>query len=192
MKNLHRIFIAINLPLKLQNELSAYQDQWLELPARWTRPENLHITLNYLGNANDEEICDICSLAAQVVKRHEPIEITLNRICYGPLRKFPPRMIWAVGEKSGTLGRLQMDFENTLHEFAGADSDTATDCTFAPHVTLARVKQTELKMMEAEEIPVIDETIKRNFLVDSIEVMESEMKRGGPNYIILESIKLGE
>jgi len=45
MNSLHRIFIAINLPANLKKELSMAQNRWPELPARWTKPENLHITL---------------------------------------------------------------------------------------------------------------------------------------------------
>jgi len=45
MNNLHRIFIAINLPEKLKKELSLFQNRWPEIPARWTRPDNLHVTL---------------------------------------------------------------------------------------------------------------------------------------------------
>jgi 2'-5' RNA ligase len=46
--------------------------------------------------------------------------------------------------------------------------------------------------MEREEVPRIDEPINHTFLVESIDVMESELKKGGPKYTILESLKLGE
>lgn len=196
MNNLHRIFIAISLPEKLRNLLAGLQDKWLELPAKWARPESLHITLNFLGNTNDQEMCDICALAMEVARRHDPFDLKFERVCYGPLKDLPaggaPRMIWALGEKSDELGSLQRDLENTLHEFAGADSESGAGYSFSPHITLARINQAALKQLETEEIPAVDEPVNRTFMVESIEVMESETKRGGPVYTVLESIKLGE
>lgn len=207
------------------------QDKWLDLPARWTWPQNLHITVVFLGSANDQEVIDICKSAAEAARRHDPFELTLSRITYGPLpsaiasreggRTKEPRMVWAVGEESRELGALQADLTNTFYEtgnestFAfgdnvpsrakatedkSMDEDVVADTVeenseprvFAPHVTLARIKQFELHKMEREEVPRIDEPINHTFLVESIDVMESELKKGGPKYTILESLKLGE
>jgi 2'-5' RNA ligase len=192
MNNLHRIFIAINLPERLRKEIYSYQDRWLSLPAKWTRAENLHITLSFLGNVNDQEVCDICRIAAEVAKRHEPFELMLDRIFYGPKTKWPPRMVWLGGAKSAQLGALQKDFESALFEFSGGDYHESGEYEFSPHITLARIEQFGLKKMEEEEIPQIDEKISRSFSVETIEVMESEMKRGGPQYAVLESVVLGE
>jgi 2'-5' RNA ligase len=192
MNNLHRVFIAINLPEKIKNRLGLFQDRWPELPAKWTRVESLHIALNFLGGANDQEVCEICQNVIEIAKRHDPFDLVLDRIVYGPEGKIPPRMVWAMGEKSEELGRLQRDLENTLYEFAGADSTGGESIGFAPHVTLARLIQAGFRQMEVEEIPVVDEKINNVFLVESIEIMESELKRGGPKYTVLESVRLGE
>jgi len=196
MANLHRIFIAVNLPENVRQKLALVEDRCLDLLARWTKPENLHITLVFLGNANDQEICDICQAVEAVAKKHEPFDVTLSKICYGPQNNppagRPPRMVWAVGERSTELGKLQKDLESSLFEFCGGNYDSNREYEFQPHVTLARIKQTELRHMEPEELPRIDEQIHHTFLVESIELMESELKRGGPTYTVLESIKLGE
>ncbi len=191
MNNLHRIFIAINLPQKIKKELALMQDRWPELPARWTSLDNLHITLLFVGNVNDQEACDICSVAAQVGKRHSPFDITIDRVSYGPPQKNPPRMIWAHGPSSEDIGALQKDLETSLFEFAGGGYDKDREYGFHPHVTLARIEQFGLKRMDPGEIPVIDENLERTFMAESFEVVESELRRGGPVYNILESIKLG-
>lgn len=190
--NLHRIFIAVNLPERLKRELDAFRENFSQLPAKWTRPENLHVTLLFLGNANDQEISDICAAAARIAKRHEPFELFLDRIFYGPAKKWPPRMVWAGGAKSRELGALQKDLESELFEFGGGEYRETSDYEFSPHITLARIEQFGLKKMEEEEIPPVDEKISHMFSVESIEVMESELKRGGPVYTVLESVKLGE
>ena len=202
MNNLHRVFIAISLPDKLKKDLFELQYQYPDLPARWTKMENLHITLAFLGNTNDQEICDIVKIAQEVCLYHEPFDLTLNRICYGPIDKLPsaegearlwrPRMVWVVGKKSPELGSLQKDLESALFEFSGGQFQEKEDYSFAPHITLARLEQAKLRQMEQVELPMIDKTIDRTFLVESIEIMESELRRGGPKYTVLENIKLGK
>ncbi len=51
-----RVFIAINLPEDIKNELISFQKKWPNLPCRWTKKENLHITLLFLGHLNEEEL----------------------------------------------------------------------------------------------------------------------------------------
>jgi len=40
-----RVFIAINLPGNIRKKLAEYQKKWPELPIRWTKQDNIHITL---------------------------------------------------------------------------------------------------------------------------------------------------
>lgn len=194
MNNLHRIFVAIGLPERLRKDLFAVQGRYAGLPANWTKPENLHVTLVFFGNANDQEVSDICLAVKEVAKRHDPFDVMLDRVIYGPEQKFPPRMVWAVGEKSGELGALQVDLERAFYGSGRQESYTGGDGprALSPHVTLARIRQFDIKRMEPEEIPAINETMEGVFMAESVEVMESELKRGGPAYTVLESAKLGE
>lgn len=160
-----RVFIAINLPENVKEKLASCQFKWPELPCRWTKKDNLHITLEFLGYLTDEEIVELCQRTKEIAAKKKPFTLHLNKICYGPTDKKPFRMVWAVGEKIKELG-------------------------IVPHITLGRLKTWEFRRMEPEERPEISEDIDLNFEVNSIEVMESRLKRGGPNYTILESCPL--
>ncbi len=167
----HRIFIAINLPEDIKKKLADYQSKWPNLPARWTKKENLHITLEFLGDTTDEELLEVLKTTKETARKHEPFFVNLKKIVYGPPN--PPtssklwraRMVWVVGEK--------------IKEF-----------NIIPHITLARLKSWEFKQMEPEERPEINEDIDFNFQVSSIEVMESQLGQGGPTYTALESVPL--
>lgn len=170
----HRVFIAINLPEDVKRRLKDYQEKVEELftpyrseasgsgPVRWTKKDNLHITLEFLGYVSDEEVLKICQNTREIASKHRPFSITLNKICYGPPQKMPPRMIWVTGEKTQELG-------------------------FTPHITLGRIRTWEWSKIEPEERPAVSEEIDLRFEVNSLEVMESRLKRGGPEYTILES-----
>ena len=110
----HRIFIAINLPEEIKKRLTFYQSNWPELPCRWIKKENLHLTLVFLGYLTDKELLDVLKITKEVASRNQSFSINLIKICYGPPKKMPPRMIWVEGEKSKELGKLQKDLENSL------------------------------------------------------------------------------
>ncbi len=176
----HRIFIAINLPENIKKKLADYQKRWPEMPIRWTKPGNIHITLAFLGYINDEELLETCKTVKEMALRHSVFSVNLNKICYGPPQKMPPRMIWAVGEKSEDFTSLRDDLDKSLSE----------NREFSPHITLGRIRKWEWQRIEPEERPEVQEDISLSFSVNSIEVMESQLKKGGPEYTILESVPL--
>lgn len=161
----HRTFIAINLPENIKNKLVECQGKWPDLPVRWTKKENMHITMEFLGYLIDEELIEICQKVKKTASEKEAFSVRLNKICYGPPGKKLPRMIWVTAER--------------IKEF-----------NLSPHITLGRIKTWEFRQIEPEERPEVNEEIDLSFEVNSIEIMESRLKRGGPEYTILESCPL--
>jgi len=178
-----RIFIAINLPEDIKGELGVHQDK-IELlfeppsPIRWTKKENLHITWEFLGDLSEDELMKACQDTEDLASKHKPFTIALNKICYGPPKKMPPRMIWVTAA-----------FEKASLAQNGR-GEKNKEFSFTPHITLGRIKMWEFRQIEPEARPQVDENINLTFEVDSIEVMESVLKRGGPTYTILESCPL--
>ena len=185
---LHRIFIAINLPEKVKNELNDFQLKHPNLPARWTKKENLHITLLFIGLATEEEIKNITKTIKEASLKHKSFPLKLNEICYGPQNKMPPRMVWTIGEKSEEISRLHKDLKNSLTY--NLKSFKPNDRTYSTHITLARINEWNFRKIEPEERPLTKESISLEFKVNSIEIMESQLKKTGPEYTILESIQL--
>ena len=224
----HRIFIAINLPEDIKKKLADFQFKWPELPARWTKPENLHITLAFLGYLTDEELPEVIKITKEVAQRHQPFSINLNKILYGPpkmpysetksltgrldkVENRPPRMIWVEGacpelvegacpepacrelvepvegKKVDKLSNLKNDLENAL---SGSVRYQKENRPFSPHLTLGRIREWEFRQIDPEERPEVETDISLSFEVNSIEVMESQLKRGGPDYTVLESAPL--
>ena len=179
----HRIFIAVNLPKEIRKQLVNYQSKWPELPIKWTKPENLHITLIFLGDVNDSEIVETCKISKEIIEQHYSFGINLNQICYGPPKKMPPRMIWVKGQKSQELSDLKKALESALLEKVNFHQENRA---FSPHINLGRIKTWDWSKIEPEERPEVNEIIDLGFEVGSIDVMESELKRDGPRYTILE------
>jgi 2'-5' RNA ligase len=199
MEKRHRVFIAINLPDDIKRELIKHQEKFknkfifvgedgenFDL-AKWTIKDNLHITLEFLGYLTDQEIADTCQITKEIAQNHESFSVNLNKIEYGPKNKAFASMIWASGEKSKEVSELKNNLQNALLESVNFKPESRG---FIPHITLARLKEWQLKAISIEEQPEIAEDINLIFTVESIEVMESVMKKGGAQYEILESCEL--
>jgi 2'-5' RNA ligase len=188
MEKRHRIFVAINLPTDIKKQLFLYSEKWTDLPARWTSKDNLHITLEFLGDLTDIEIGEVCQIVKDVAERQKSFSINLNKIIFGPPKKDLPRFVWAVGEISEELAELKSDLQECLLEKVAFRPEPGRG--FIPHITLARISEWEFRKFDLDERPEINEDIDLFFTAESIEVMESELKRGGPVYTVLESHQL--
>lgn len=184
-----RIFIAINFPQDIKKKLASYRGKWPELPARWTKPDNLHITLAFIGDTDEDGLVEICRVAKEVARKHYPFSIKLDKISYGPLKKIPPRMIWVSGEKSDGFCNLRNDLEKALLSSEKIPF-SPEGREFSPHITLARIRQWDWRRIEPEERPEVDQDINLTFNVNSVEVMESELNTKGSRYEIIESYGL--
>jgi|SRR3989344_1825359 len=187
MNKRHRTFIAINLPHDIKKRLAGFEKKYQDVPAKWTGIDNLHITILFLGDLIDQELAQVCKISGEVVKNHNSFNVSLEKIAYGPEGKLPPRYIWAGGGESKELSSLKKDLESALFEVVKFKLDKNI---FTPHITLAKIKEWEWRRIETEERPEVGENLDTTFTVESIEVMESELKRGGPQYVVVESHQL--
>jgi 2'-5' RNA ligase len=182
--NKRRIFVAVNISENLKEKLVNYQEKWPDLDPkkiRWTGKSNLHITLVFVGYVTDDEMYEICAQVKEVAKRHEPFFINFEKIILGPPHD-TPRMFWVEGEKSQNLADLQTDLRDAIEQRSGVKYKA-----FRPHITLAR-----FRFAVAKNLPEnLEEPFKAQVSVDTIEVMQSNIKRTGAEYTVLESVELG-
>lgn len=189
-----RLFIAINLPENMKNKLVEYQKQWADLPVRWTIKPNLHITLIFIGYVNNDEMYEIINTVHKTSNRHEPFNINFKKIVLGPdFTKIspdrPPRMFWVEGEKNLEIAKLKDDLENSLLNSQNSGYKKRETRAYRPHITLGRIKTGQWRGLDVQ--PKIDEKFEYNFSVETIEVMQSNLKRTGAEYSVLESVELG-
>lgn len=184
-----RIFIAINLPAEAKQELVSYQKRWKSLPVRWTPPENLHVTLVFIGWVTQKQVKRIVKVGQKLVQKHNPFSIKLHTICLGPPNK-PPRMIWVEGERNKEVVQLKRGLEAALVKVDNTGLNKKESRTYHPHITLGRINKKQWRKLKQQ--PQINEKISIKVPVNSIEVMESELKRTGAEYSVVESAKLSK
>jgi 2'-5' RNA ligase len=181
-----RIFVAINLPEKTKKRLAEFKEKHDHLPARWTKEASLHLTLVFIGYVSDEQMLEVCKATRKVAEEFDPFFINFKRIVFGPPGK-EPRLIWLEGEENKELVDLKNKLEEVLLE---TDSGLRRKESRAanPHITLARIKIDQWRSLP--QAPKIQNEFLAQVPVSGIEVMESDLKSDGAEYIILESMSL--
>lgn len=190
MKNVHiRCFVAIEIPLQVQNVFEKIQNE-LKTEfgnASWTKIGNFHLTLKFLGDVKKDSISDVCNAIDKVAKSQKPFSLE-----FGGIGTFPnlsrPRVLW-LGLKQGvkiTTG-LSSYINNTLLQW-----DVKKDGRFHPHITLARLRQS---MDLRGYIDLFEEyqTIQNTFMaVDEITLVKSELHPNGAVYTPISRFHLGK
>jgi 2'-5' RNA ligase len=192
-----RIFIAINLPEKVKNKLVDEQQEFDRSfsyfcgvsPIKWTKKDNLHITLFFVGFLEINDLPEVFNIVERVANSSESFDLRLKELIYAPKGKMPPKMVWSISDKPDELLSLQKKLETALLENPNISFEDENK-NFSPHITMGRVIQWQFAKIEPEEVPEINKNIDFGFGVKTIEVMESELKRGGAEYTILKSFNL--
>ncbi|KKT26994.1 MAG: 2'-5' RNA ligase [Parcubacteria group bacterium GW2011_GWA2_43_9b] len=185
-----RIFIAVNLPEKIKKRLKEYKEKHDNLSVRWTKIPSLHLTLVFIGYVDDEQMLKACKITREVASEVESFFIYFKRIILGPPGK-EPRMIWLEGEKSDALTRLRDALQEALFS-ADAGFNHKESRPFSPHITLAKIKSDEWCKLLTSDINNVGQDFQAQVEVNSIEVMESDLKYDGAEYAALESCFLGK
>jgi 2'-5' RNA ligase len=128
-----RLFVALDLPPEVRARLAALTRE--NLPgARWVPPENMHLTLRFVGEVDHGQADDIDAALAAISARG--FDLTLEGVgAFESGRKV--HALWAGVERNPALEHLRAKVESALVR-AGCEPERRK---FSPHVTLARLDQ---------------------------------------------------
>lgn len=139
---MHRLFVAVDLPDIVKKSMT---DIKCELPgARWVAENQLHLTLRFIGDADDPTLRAIKTGLKKVTS--PAFQLALDGIGHFPPGKYP-RVLWVGMTGSKQLMALQRQVELALID-AGIPPE---DRKFSPHVTIARLRETPARLVMALE-----------------------------------------
>lgn len=126
-----RLFIAVNFDQETVARLLAVQDRLRELGrGRFSRPENLHLTLAFLGKTAPGRVGDICRAMEETGAR--PLTLRFDRT--GCFHRDGGDIWWAGLAENSSLADLQRELCCRL----SAEGFSLENRSFSPHITLAR------------------------------------------------------
>lgn len=174
-----RLFLAITLPQKHIKILGEYKRDYSAVPQiRWTREENLHITVHFFGYEEEELISDISGKIKSQLKNYRQFNLKFENITFAPPDS-TSRMIWAVFKENKQFGAV-----------AGAMRELKTvskrkSYKPLPHVTLARFKSfKEIRNIELKQ-PIL-----ADLQISNLSLYQSKLTPKGPIYTLIEDYKL--
>jgi RNA 2',3'-cyclic 3'-phosphodiesterase len=174
-----RCFVSIKVGEEALSQLSAaVGDLSGKLGfGKWVRPENMHLTLSFLGEVASERVPELQQALEGVTVQHQPFRLELASLGTFP-EKGRPRVLWiGIQGDEEALKALQKSVRAAVEPF----SETAADEAYRPHITLARFR--ELDGRQAGQV----RGLRLNpdpapWHVTEIELMESALHRSGAQY----------
>lgn len=179
-----RTFIALPLEDAVRRRIVKLQTQLAEddPDVKWVEPENLHVTLLFLGEIDAREVVDICRAVRSVAEATAPIPIGLAGIGGFPnLRR--PRTLWVgIEEGRDSVIQLHAALEKSMSALGGFRRE---ERDFAPHITLGRVKASDVSDPLRTRLGSELEWHGGRQVIREVHVMSSELLSAGPRYSIV-------
>ncbi len=186
-----RVFIAIDIDEQIRKALGGLQDELRskvdikKSDVKWVNPDNMHLTLKFLGEIKDQEAVDVCNITKEVASRHKSFELALETV--GHFGGRSARVLWiGTGQNSENLLQLQSDLEEQLAA-AGWPRETRK---FSGHLTLCRVRNSKAGVKLAQMTEGYKDFRLGTIWADSVSVYQSQLTPKGPIYTVLGNYKL--
>jgi len=174
-----RLFVAVKISDAVRSELTEFVDQFLQFPGKvkWVEPQNIHLTLKFLGETDSKLLDKVKSATAAAAKGLGAFDITLSGCGAFPNLR-APKVFWVgIVDDKMRLRTLAQQIDSNMVEL-GYERESRP---FSPHLTLGRVK-------EPERLELIKDAFgKAKFApqplaVKAIYLIESRLRPSGPVY----------
>ena len=172
-----RLFVAIEIPKSLSDDISAAQSMIrssVKTSAQMTfvDPRLMHITLKFIGEVNENAVQKIKAALCSI--SFSPFSIQVKRIELNSKKQ--PRVLWLSLHTSPPLVELATSVEQILTPF-GIEREKRE---YNPHITLARIKRSSPELISA--VASVRDSIECTFPVTDFVLKKSVLTPSGPIY----------
>jgi 2'-5' RNA ligase len=179
-----RTFIAVDLGKAIRDRCVALQEVLARAgtDVKWVEPENVHVSLLFLGEVEDRDVANLCRAVAEVCAAHGPFAMHVETAgCFPNPRR--PRVLWVgVGEGAAELVALHDALETPLLELGCYRRE---ERRYKPHITLGRVRGDRPASALATALLKQASWHGGVTQVQEVRVLSSELTPQGPIYTVL-------
>ena len=187
-----RLFIAIAVPPDVRREIARAQGQLQRVAPlgvlRWTRPDQFHVTLKFLGDVPATQLDALKAAVAEVCADCPALALTAKGIGFFP-GVHRPRVLWAsAGDDCGRLAELHRQLHAVMQPFAPEEKPER----FAGHITLGRFKpgrHASLKKL-TERATMLRDCEFGAWTAGQVEIIRSELTSAGAHHTSLAACPL--
>jgi 2'-5' RNA ligase len=186
-----RVFIAIDIDDKIRKAIADLQKKIASKvdikkgDLKWVEPNNIHLTLKFLGEISNEQLEEVKEIVNTVAQAHQKFNLEIESV--GSFGGRSAKVVW-VGAGKGTdvLLALQKDLDDLLEQ-AGYPKE---EREFSAHLTLCRVNHPIAGLKMSEALPQFSHLRLGSISADAIYIYQSQLTPAGPNYTLLSDFKL--
>lgn len=188
-----RLFVALEVPAELKARLAAVQTELRRrhprVEARWVKPEQIHLTLRFLGNVPAAALAPLQEALGTAGQGVAPLELEAVGLgCFPDATR--PRVLWAgVREATGELAALAARVTEVSAPFTREPAGPG----FHPHLTLARFPRSGRVEREAceEAARRVGQGTFGGWRAGELCVFQSELDPAGSRHTVLARWPLG-
>lgn len=187
-----RLFTAIAIPPDVRNKIERAQGQLRRNTPpgliRWTKPEQFHVTLKFLGDVPSDQLPVVNEAVSTVCAGFPPLRLSARGIGFFP-GSHKPRVLWAgAADETGKLGELHRRLDEALRPFADADRPGK----FTGHITLGRFKPGRPATLREllERAAVFRDRDFGRWLAEAVEVVRCDLTPAGALHTPLAACRL--
>lgn len=184
-----RLFVAIAVPPEVRASMKEAQVRLREeCPAKavaWTRSEQFHLTLKFLGNVAETQVAALREAIDEVCHGFGPMRIRAEGLGAFPDLRFP-RVVWVgLKEPAGRLEKLQREIETATRCFTNEPAEKH----FNGHVTIGRAKR--INRREAQVLGAMlakdSDRLFGEWLAEGLELVQSVLSAEGARHTPLQT-----
>ncbi len=187
-----RCFLAVDLPAELKKVLG----KWLKgldsrvSGVRWVGPEQMHLTLRFLGDVDPDTLEEVQRRAAAVTAESAPGQLQATGTgVFRNLRQ--PRIAWIGVE--GDLEPLTQLYTRLETALTGLDiAEESSKTPFHPHITVGRIRHPKKALGLEHFIMAGKDKHFGDFPLEALTLYKSELTREGARYTSLARFELGD
>ncbi len=181
-----RAFVGFFTTKRIYEHVERLEEEFKgAMKGKWVDIQNLHMTLQFLGNIDEEKAVEVIKNIQNITERFAPFSIK-----YRSIGAFPSiekaRILWiGVGDGSNKLKAMAKEIKK-INKRSGINPDSKP---FHPHVTVCRIKEADGKKVSR----IIKKYRNYNFgedFVNKIALIKSTLTPVSPVYTIIEEFYL--
>ncbi len=182
-----RLFTAVKISPgeKLLKILELPEDNLKYDKIRWVNPNNLHITLKFLGETDEKKLPEIIDLHTNICKSHSSFKLNIENIgVFGS--SYQPKVIWLGLNPVENIGLIAMELADSLSSI-GFKIDRQN---FVPHLTIGRVSSIQNNSFFQKVISLHKSQFIQEYIVNKIGLYESILTPKGAIHNIIGEFEL--
>lgn len=172
-----RVFFGVFAPAEVIQSVIKMNAQLQRLSGKQVELENLHVTVIFLGEVNEDDLNRITQVAEKLSKDIEPFTITFDRVELLPNNTNPRILNYTISDE-GKFSHLQAELAKLL---VGININTVD--YHQPHLTLMRLHEAVTSPLPKAK-PVTS-------TVSEFSLIESRLTESGPIYKVIKTFVLG-